>query len=181
MSQIQRISSRCRICHFSVICYLWRLYRKDFRSFYSLFQKVTILNFGSVKCKPAPLCTLNMLKPSCTKYLSYCHQILHIHRRPPHHLRFSFYKTCQKVQLPAALLTTAQRAVKDLGVTIDCNLKYSKHIDYIVGRVRQRGCPKIFSSQQERALLILFHVLLTLTSAARAVVKALYRNRRRLI
>jgi len=31
-----------------------------------------------------------------------------------------------------------QTAVKDLGVTIDCNLKYSKHIDNIVGRARQR-------------------------------------------
>ena len=31
-----------------------------------------------------------------------------------------------------------QTAVKDIGVTIDCNLKYSKHIDNIVGRARQR-------------------------------------------
>jgi len=30
------------------------------------------------------------------------------------------------------------REVVDLGVTIDCNLKYSMHIDNIVGRARQR-------------------------------------------
>jgi len=31
-----------------------------------------------------------------------------------------------------------QTAVKDLGMTVNCSLKYSKHVDSIVGRARQR-------------------------------------------
>jgi len=50
-----------------------------------------------------------------------------------------------------------QTVVKDLGVTLDCNLKYNKHIDNIVGRARQRA-GLLFKCFQTRDAAILFEL-----------------------
>jgi len=52
-----------------------------------------------------------------------------------------------------------QSAVKDLDVTVDCNLKYSKHIDSIVGCARRVGLLfKCFVTRDADSLIRVFKV-----------------------